>query len=265
MANGFVFPAFQAQNPAISGYPLGWASCTAFAGAMAAAFDRQVSKVMTGGQLRTATHDTSGGLTLAQIDAALLSGWDINVATSYGMAWDQFAAAIDRGQGAILQGGYAPIADSRFDAGGGFRGNHAVLVLPGWIVMDPLADGRRVGIYKYRGEAYPQSLLRSFAGKLNLDPSGYRALGLGKAYVSLTHDRVAAWAASVQNRRCGIYTVIDNTVVHARVATNPLTFSAPCTPPRLYRWPGHTSQSLVKISGGSHDGMYIRATYAHEV
>lgn len=260
----FIKPTFQAQNPAISGYPLGWSSCTAFAGAMAAAFDQKKSFVMKGGQVRQMTHDTQGGLTLQQVDAALLEGWDVNLNTSYRFPWADFAKAIDQGKGAILQGGYGPIADSRFDAGGGFRGNHAVTVLPGWIVMDPLADGRRAGIYKYKGEAYPQSLLKEFAGKLDLTGHG-PLLGVGLTYCSLTHDRVAAWAASVPNRRYGIYQVIDNVVVSARVSSKPATFTAACTAPHLYKWPGHTSQSLVKLASGSHAGQYIRSTYAKEV
>jgi hypothetical protein len=258
-------PAFQPQNPALSGYSLGWSSCTAFAAAMAGSFDKQVAKEMTGAQIRQMTHDTVGGLTLAQVDAALWSGWDINVATSYGMSWDLVEKAIDSGKGAILQGWYGPIADSRYDAGGGFRGNHAVFVLPNWVTMDPLADGRRSGIYKYHGEVYPRALLKDFAGKLNLYPSGYHPLGAGKAYVSLTQDRVAAWQCSVNGFKVGVYEVLGDTVVSARVTRTPATFTASCTPPHLYSWPGHTSQSLVRVTSGSHAGWYIRSTHAREV
>jgi hypothetical protein len=226
---------------------------------MAAAFDQGKTKVMTGEQVRRLTGDTVGGTNLAQVDAALLKGWNVNLATTFRLPWADFVKAIDSGKGAILQGGYGPIADSRFDAGGGFRGNHAVTVLPGWLVMDPLADGRRSGIYRYHGEAYPKSLLLDYAGKLDL---GSYHLGAGLVYASLTHDKVAAWRASV-NGRHGVYEVIDNTVVGSRVATG--TYSASCTPPRIYLWPGHTSQSLVRLTSGSHAGRYIRSAYARTV
>src|SRR5690348_1715439 len=54
----FVRPSFQAQNPAINGYYLGWASCTCYAGAMAASYDRQVKQITTGEAVRRRTGDT---------------------------------------------------------------------------------------------------------------------------------------------------------------------------------------------------------------
>jgi len=258
-----ITPTFQAQNPAINGYPLGWSSCTCYAGAMAAAFDQGKSFVMTGASVRKVTGDSSGGTTLAQVDAALLKGWQIDLDTRYRFPWTSFAAAIDQGKGAILQGGYGPIADSRFDAGGGFRGNHAVTVLPGWIVMDPLADGRRAGIYKYHGEAYPQALLKAFAGKLDVTGGG-SLLGSGLTYAALTRDKVAAYRAVVPAGQFGVYTVVDDTLLGGRFATTG-GFSASCTAPRLYRWPGHTAQSLVRLTSGARSGQYIRSTWAKEV
>jgi hypothetical protein len=251
-------PTFQAQNPAISGYSLGWSSCTAFSAAMAASFDRQVAKLCTGGQVRAKTGDTVGGLTLAQVDDALNRGWAVDLNTVYRGGWADFVKRIDAGCAAILQGSYAPIADSRFDAGGGFRGNHAVTVLPGWIVMDPLADGRRSGIYKYHGEAYPQPLLREFAGRLNIGVVTPLPLGLGLVYASFTRDNVHTYRASVDGRH-GVYTVMNGVITAARVATG--TYSATCTPPHVYPWPGHSSaQTLVRLTSGSHAGRYIQAS-----
>lgn len=261
-----ILPTMQYQSPAISGYALGWLSCTAFSAAMAAQFDRQ-KFVCTGEQVRRLTGDTSGGLTLAQVDKALLDGWGVNLNTVYRLPWADFAKRINAGQGAILQGGYGPIADSRFDAGRGFRGNHAIFVAPGWIGMDPLADGRYGEAYKYRGEAYPQSLLRAYAGKLNL---GDRLLGDGYVYASFTRDNVTSWKAIVHPadgetyRRFGVYT-ITNGVVTATSVARTKGFSATCTPPRLYSWPGHTSQSLVRLTSGGRAGQYIRASYAKEM
>lgn len=263
-------PTFQPQNPAINGYALGWSSCTSYSAAMVASFDRQVPKVVTGRQVREMTHDTSGGLTLAQVDKALLDGWDINLDTTYSLPWSDFVAKINAGRAAILQGWYAPIADSRFDAGHGFRQNHAIAVMPGFVGMDPLADGRYADVYKYFGESYPQSLLREFAGRLNIGGTSYRALGLGLVYASFSADRVGHYRVSVkpltgQTRRTfRVYSVSGSSVTASHLETTG-GFEAACTAPRMYSWPGHSSQSLVRITSGSRTGKYIPRKYAHEV
>jgi len=233
-------PTFQPQNPAKSGYYLGWQSCTCFAGAMAAAFDRQASLIMTGGAVRNKTGDRSGGTTLAQVDTALNDGWRIDLSLHYGLGWSSFAKLINSGMAGVLQGWYAPIADSRFDAGNGFRGNHAVLVLPGWVVMDPLADGRYPGVYKYHGEVYPQTLLRDFAGKLNLSTTGYRALGSGLVYAGMTHDRVHDYRVDFSGGRFWVYVLgPDGKIAGRKTHTfDDATFAA-CTPPRWV--PGNSS------------------------
>jgi hypothetical protein len=258
-------PIFQAQNPAISGYALGWSSCTAFAGAMAASFDRQVSKLCTGGQVRQQTGDTTGGTTLAQLALALRTRWTVDLDTRYRLSWADFAAKINAGCAAILQGGYGPIADSRFDAGRGFRGNHAIAVIPGWIGMDPLADGRYGTTYAYKGEAYPQSLLKAFAGKLDVTGTG-SLLGSGLVYAAFTRDRVSnvLWKFSLGPADYTVYSVSGSLITGTRIAHTG-GFSASCTAPQLYSWAGHTSQSLVRLTSGSHAGQYVRASHAHEV
>jgi hypothetical protein len=248
---------FQPQNPAISGYSLGWSSCTAFSAAMAASFDQQVAELCTGAQVRTLTHDTTGGLTLPQVDAAVLEGWNVNLNTVLGDTWTDFAKRINAGQGAILQGWYAPIADSPFDAGRGFRSNHAIFVPPGWGAMDPLADGRYGEAYKYQGAVYPSSLLREFAGRLNIGGSAYKALGLGLVYASYTADRVKTWSAHVaKGQGFGLYavnrdtrTVISPPSPHAAQATGDWSWT--CTAPASYRWSGHSSRNLVVLTSGA--------------
>ena len=265
-----VYPTFQPQNPAKSGYYLGWSSCTCFAGAMAAAFDRQVKFVMSGGSVRQRTGDTQGGTTLAQVDSALNSGWHIDLSLHYGLSWASFAKLINSGMAGVLQGWYAPIADSRFDAGNGFRGNHAVLVLPGWVVMDPLADGRYPGVYRYHGEAYPQSLLRSFAGKLNLSTTGYRPLGEGLVYAGMTHDRVHDYKIQFTGGAFWVY-VLGADGKHAGRKAHRFSgpTSASCTPPRWvaggsiskpptgYKDSGDTGKSMVLMTTGGLRGQWV--------
>lgn len=183
-----ILPAFQPQNPALSGYPLGWSSCTCFAGAMAASYDRQVVKLISGGTLRGWTGDISGGTNLAQIDDALTAHTSVRLDVRYRYPWTDFVARIESGEGAVLQGWYAPIASTSFDAGDGFLGNHAMFIPPRWKAMDPLADGRRPSIYQYHGETYPKALLREFAGDLNIGAGRIVRLGQGLVYAAFTRQ-----------------------------------------------------------------------------
>jgi hypothetical protein len=254
-----MLPTFQAQNPAISGYALGWSSCTAFAGAMAASFDRQVAKLMSGGALRQATGDTSGGTNLAQIHDALLKSWKVDLDVRYRYPWADFQRRIVAGQGAVLQGWYKPIADSRFDAGRGFVSNHAIAVFPGSIVMDPLADGRYGEAYKYHGEAYPWALLKDFAGRLNLSTTGYSKLGDGYVYAAFTRDNLRTYALHWLGGNFYRYFLnADKTAIVKRSRVLQIgTTSAPVSAPRLFPWPGNNSRSLVRVLDGKFQGIWI--------
>ena len=264
-----ILPAFQAQNPAISGYSLGWLSCTAYSAAMAGSYDQQRAILCTGQQVRQLTHDTTGGLNLQQVDAALLEGWDVNLNTVYGGSWADFVDRIDQGRGAILQGRYSPIADSRFDAGRGFRGNHAVFVAPGWIVMDPLADGRAPGVYRYHGEPYPQQLLRRFAGQLDI---GGRSLGDGKVYASYTQDRAKVWSVTIRPlkgderrsyTRYHVEAVGGDRQITASRRYETRGFQAACTSPRMVLTAsGDARVPLVKVTDGGYAGIWVSAKWA---
>lgn len=247
-------PTFQAQNPAISHYALGWSSCTAFAAAMAIDFDTLGAIRPTGGQVRNLTHDTIGGLNLAQVDRAALEGWGVNLSTVYRLPWADYVKRRNAGCAAILQGGYAPIADSPYDAGRGFRGNHAVLDTPTRQVLDPLADGRAAGVYQYNAQPYPDALLRDFAGRLDLG-NGNR-LGAGLVYASFTRDNVHTFHIRFVGSFF-IYTV-KNGVITGRTSHRfggPT--GAPCTAQKVYPWPKHASRSLVRITDGKLAGEYV--------
>lgn len=275
-----ILPTFQPQNPAKSGCPLGWASCTSFSSAMAAAYEKQVHYLMSGCAVRARTGDTTGGTNLAQNDAALNNGWHIDLAVHYRMPWATFARLIDQGAGGVLQGWYAYIADydhGHFDAGNGFRGNHALFVPSGWGAMEPLADGRFPSVYRYHGEAYPQTMLRHFAGGLNISGgSTYTPLGDGYVYAMMTHDRVNDYSAVFDGGSFWTY-VLGSDGKHAGRKSQSFSgpTSAPCTPPKWvpggssdpppsgYKDSGDTGKSMVLVTAGALRGQWVAVPQAN--
>ena len=257
----FVRPTFQPQNPAINGYYLGWASCTCYAAAMAASYDRQVKKIVTGEDVRRRTNDTTGGTTLAQVEASVKSLTGVDLDVYYRMSWSTFQQKVAEGRYAVLQGLYAPIADSRFDAGHGFRANHAIGVPPDVRAQDPLADGRYPSVYKYAAEVYPWALLRSFAGKLDLDPtSDYRPLGDGLVYAAFTKDRVSTYSLAFDaGERFFVYLLGPDGKIYDRVRHPAFSqeTSASCSMPIFYGWPGHSGRMLVRMLTGGLKGQYV--------
>ncbi len=267
-------PVFQDQ---INSYdPLGSLNCTCYSGAMAGDYHTCGGKRPTGKRVRELTGDRSGGTTLPQVDYALNKGWAINLDTRIGSArltWSEFEAKINSGRAAILQGSYKVIAPTRFSGSPTFTGNHALLVLPNWIAMDPLCDGRRPGIYKYHGEAYPKDLLKRFAGELVLNTRYGTKLGYGRVWCSLTRDNTEAWKCSIHpldgqdTRVFATYFVNSEGVIYKRGSKRTGGFTATCTPPRYYRAKsglGYAGKSLVRITSGFLKDTYISSGYARE-
>jgi hypothetical protein len=276
--NGYV-PHFQPQNPALSGDRWGWFDCTAFSAGMAGDYHTCGATRLTGGRVRAESNEAtpnpaSPGLDLAQIDAVLnRHGIDLDV--QYAYPWAAFASRINQGQGAILQILYAPLNGTHYDADPQFHGNHAIFVPPGWAAMDPLADGRRSGIYKYGGEAYPQSLLRTAAGRLvtQVKNGVPQHLGDGLVYAAFTRDNTSntRWYANIRpapgGRRSFWRYWIDSTgrVTH-RTPWATGGFQNPCSAPSYKPW-GAGKAHLVQITApaSSYNGWWVDAAFAREV
>lgn len=272
------YPRFQRQlNP---GDPLGGFNCTCYSGAMAADYHTLGRKVPTGEAVRNRTGDRSGGTTLPQVDYSLNSGWSVNLDTRIGSAkltWNQFTARINAGQSAILQGSYSAIFRTRFSGSNTFTGNHAILVCPHWVTLDPLCDGRYPWIYKYHQEPYPPYLLKDFAGKLLLNPSTNRRVGYGYVWAAFTKDNMAAapppgkWDYKV-SVPAGVflryYTTNGRITKYTKHKTGG--FSAYSSSPQIY--PAHTkaglpfkARTLVRLKSGRYEGWLIGSRYAHEI
>lgn len=187
-------PAYLAQNPAISKYVFGWASCAAFAGAEAASYATCGTKHPTGAQVRNLTNEpipnpSSPGLTIIQV-ADALAKLGITVTPFTRLAWSAVQSLRAAGHGISLCGGYSVLRTTKYTGDPGFYGNHQVWYPPSGATMDPLCDGRRAGIYKYHGEVYPDALMAKFAAALRVNtPHGSVLLGPGWAqgFYTLAH------------------------------------------------------------------------------
>ena len=267
-------PVFQKQlNPYD---PRGGLNCTCYSGAMAAQYHTCGDTYITGKRVRELTGDTSGGTTLVQVDYAL-NKKGINLATyvgSYRLTWNQFTAKLNSGMGAIVQGGYNAIYKTRFSGSETFTGNHAIYVNPGWIGMDPLADGRRAGIYKYHGEKYPAWLIKNFAGQLMLNPSTGRRLGYGYVWCSFTRDNTYTPPRGTYQYKVTIprgtfirYYSRDG-VIYKYTKHKTGGFSAYCGAPRVFpatRAMPFDSRTGVYILTGAYKGWLVGASHAKEI
>jgi hypothetical protein len=205
---------------------------------------------------------SSPGLNLPQVRDVAWDSYGVFLDVRIGAQALTFEAYEKRrrdGQGAILQLGYGPIADSRYDAGRGFRGNHAIFE-SAHATYDPLADGRAANVFRHDGSVYDRELIRRAAGQLVV---GNSRLGEGRVWAAFTRDVIPDFLARVPAGTFWAYAIQDGEVAYRRERTTG-GFSATCTPPRSYRW-GMRTVTLVRLTSGSRAGMYISATYAREV
>lgn len=266
-------PRFQPQNPAISGDDNGWVNCTAYSGAMAAAYDTCGGVNLTGEMVRSLSSEPrpspgSPGLNLRQLDDAL-NRYGVDLEVRYRLPWADFARKINKGEGGVLQLETGPFLNTKFKSTAGAV-NHAVFVPPGWGVMDPAADGRRNLYWEYDGTPYPQELLKRAAGRLilstNRDGSKNR-LDYGYVYAAFTRDRRSTWTWQHGPGKFVLWRANDATRECTAIKTQVTggTKRHACTPPRLYRTPDGRTKLLVRMLAGAYKDKYVPAAYSEEV
>lgn len=184
-------PVFLPQNPAKSGDPYGWSNCAAYVGAMGADYATCGATHPSGRTIRSLTNEpvpdpNSPGLTIFQVQEAL-ADLNVEVETFTKAPWSFVEDLVDGGRFVSLAIQYSVIRPTRFSGDSSFYSGHAIGVPPGWEAMDPLCDGRRLGIYRYQHEQYPRLLLKQAAGAFRVirrRPNGStysQPLGLGYA------------------------------------------------------------------------------------
>jgi hypothetical protein len=179
--------------------PHGGDNCTAAAAAAAAAYDSCGAVNLTAKQIRAASTEpepdpVSPGLNLVQVRDAIrkLSDGAVELTIFTGAAaldWDEYEKRRRAGHAFITQINYTPITESPFVADPGFKRGHAILETPE-STYDPLADGRRPGIFKHDGRLYPRDLIKEAAGEMvTRKGPPVRKVGFGKVWCAMTRDR----------------------------------------------------------------------------
>lgn len=244
----------------------GGANCTACSAGMAGQVHTCGAMLFTGAQIRAASDEPipdprSPGLNLAQIDVALfrLSHGAIDLDTHYRYPFESAKKRLLDGAQAVLQIRRSVLVARGEGHGNGFPGGHAVLggVDAGTPFIDDPLTGR-----------FPTSwaTLEAATGALVLGDSG-EICGRGLAYVSFTRDVTVDYQVSIHpragdiRRTFGLYEVHNRTVLDAHEA-HTKGLSASAEQPRIFTYPGHTSQRLVVLTSGMYAGMAVRETYA---
>jgi hypothetical protein len=209
----------------------------------------------------------SPGLNLSQVAAVAANHYGVNLDIRIGsrkVSWADYERRRKAGQGAVIQVNYGPIADSKYDAGRGFRGGHAMFESI-HATYDPLADGRASGVFRHNGTVYDREIMKRAAGGLITASSsqGVVRVGYGYIWAAFTRDVIPAYHAQVPAGDFWAYWVVDG-AVKKRIKRTTGGFSAGCLPPQTFPWSGHGSVTLVKLTTGSRAGTYISANYGRE-
>lgn len=219
----------------------------------------------------------SPGLNLAQVELVAAKfgvALDVHIGPR-ALTWAKYEAAVNSGRGAIIQVRYAPIADSAYDAGRGFRDNHAMFESV-HSTEDPLADGRAHGVYDREKEGprkYPRDMMRRAAAGLVIGYRNGQPIHAGPDHVwcALTRDVSATYSMEIRPqkgrkyRRYRTFVIKGGQIVGFRKMRTE-GFARPCSAPRVFTWPDKDKnlRYLVQVKGGVHDGEWVRLHWAKE-
>lgn len=221
------------------------------------------AKRPTGEQIRNATGDTNGGLELSQCALVVRRDFGLRVSTGVftrAVFEQRMASGI---WGAVLIGGYQPIGASPYTGQPGGMFNHAIGVLPVTEVIDPLADGRRPGVYKFHGEQYPQELVRQFASNLRLsDGSLARENHFEATFFPLPRAVPIRPHVRLVTGTFRTYTVHTNGGLHAIGSSThhePRNSTIPCSEREYPVLVAQTAIPMRQLAEGPHSGLWVIA------
>ena len=241
------------------GDPNGGVNCTAYGAAWLVG---AAGGKTTGRKIRAATNEPkpdpkSPGLNLPQVDAAVRKLTPFDFDTRLGDPVSDAEARVRDGRWAEVQVIRGILVDHGMGGGASFRGPHAVTVHvepgdPTPIIGDPLV---------------PEYIRGSWG---TLWTAAAAIAGAGRVNAMFTRDLIPDYTVSIhptpphRRREFNVFHVKNGKIIRRETDVT-RGFTATCTPPRWYGWPGpREGRSLVLITEGSRKGLYVRSQYARE-
>lgn len=274
MSTYLVPPGYQLQD----GGRTGPFDCTAWSASRLIAKVTNGLRVPYGQRIRALSSEPvpdprSPGLNIPQVSDVAYDEYRVYFEQHVGsraMDWAEYEELRRGGRGAVIQVSYQPIAESRYDAGRGFVGGHAMFE-DQHLTGDSLADGRAKGVHLWRPgdpEVYPRSLMKEAAGDLIIGYAEGRAIraGNGKVWCAFGKDtapnrRVRILRGEGFNvfRRVGTEIAFDE-----RIRPPHRLVDEPCDPPRAFRYAGEL-RYFVRIRTGRYAGAFVARHWSREM
>lgn len=237
-------------------------SCVSYGYAYSACAASHCTIHPSGEVIRDWTGDHSGGLELDQCDLAMHNHTTLEYDTRV-VDYQEFKNRRSMGQGAVVIGGYRPIAASKFSGQRFFHDNHGIWVPPDNRVMDPLADGRHPDTYKYKGEQYPETLIHAFTSALELSDhslAGPNHVEASFIYVpTIVNPPAIHYKATVTAGLIGFYEDLGAGKAKLESVHHTGGFSAACKPSRLVKLPNGKMFHGILLLDGFRKGFYVNS------
>jgi hypothetical protein len=262
-------PGFQlSQGGATGPY-----DCTAWSAAIAIATGSCGKETPSGRIIRLLSDEpvpdpSSPGLNLPQVAAVALDKYGIYLDVRIGsraVTWAEYEHRRTSGQATLLQGSYAAIAASKYDAGRGFTGGHCIAETT-HATYDSLADGRAAGVFRWDGTVYTRAVIQTFAARLDIGGGKHP---VGVVWAAFAPDVVPNYRAVIKpvapatTQAFGTWQVKAGVVQSSRMRTT-TGYDDPCTPPMWVKHPDGRYLHLVRVQQGSLAGLYVSASWAQE-
>lgn len=258
-------PRYVAPFEAQLGHKYGGTNCTAVAASRVVAEASCGKAAVSGPRIRSLSSEPvpdprSPGLNIPQVVAVIEDDYHIPMDVFVGaraLTWAQYEARRAKGEPAILQLGYGPIAASPQDAGRGFAGNHAVAETTD-ATYDPLADGRP-GAWKFDGRLYSRPMMRDAAAALQV---GSHRAGPDAVWCAFAPDVVSETMVEIrppagQRKLRFAYNIVRRGVITGVGHSTTGGFSARARL-RCVPWPErHDSVYRLQLLDGSRAGMFV--------